>query len=150
LTKVCEHYSLKCFNCLPVAAIIDRKIFCCHGGKTSFFSHSISTYTSLLSEGLSPELHSLEQIRKITRPTDVPDCGKNVYNIQQKFLEKAFLLISNRSIWSYCSYIAVLSQTMSFALISDLQEQLKLQTRGFWKTSDDKNLFRKPLDIAYV
>lgn len=45
-----------CFNCLPVAAIIDEKIFCCHGG-------------------LSPDLHSMEQIRRIMRPTDVPDQG---------------------------------------------------------------------------
>ena len=45
-----------CFNCLPVAAIIDEKIFCCHGG-------------------LSPDLESMEQIRRIMRPTDVPDQG---------------------------------------------------------------------------
>ena len=45
-----------CFNCLPVAAIIDEKIFCCHGG-------------------LSPDLQSMEQIRRILRPTDVPDQG---------------------------------------------------------------------------
>eukprot|EP01013_Petalomonas_cantuscygni_P029957 TRINITY_DN55870_c0_g1_i1.p1 TRINITY_DN55870_c0_g1~~TRINITY_DN55870_c0_g1_i1.p1 ORF type:complete len:305 (+),score=60.83 TRINITY_DN55870_c0_g1_i1:94-1008(+) len=44
------------FNCLPIAAIVDEKIFCVHGG-------------------LSPELQNFEQIRKIMRPTDVPDSG---------------------------------------------------------------------------
>lgn len=45
-----------CFNCLPIAAIIDDKIFCCHGG-------------------LSPDLQNMEQIRSIMRPTDVPETG---------------------------------------------------------------------------
>ena len=45
-----------CFNCLPIAALIDEKIFCCHGG-------------------LSPDLQNMEQIRRIMRPTDVPDTG---------------------------------------------------------------------------
>lgn len=45
------------FNWLPVAAIIDNKIFCIHGG-------------------LSPELEKVEQILKITRPTEVPISGK--------------------------------------------------------------------------
>ena len=44
------------FNCLPVAALIDEKIFCMHGG-------------------LSPELRNLDQIKNIMRPTDVPDTG---------------------------------------------------------------------------
>eukprot|EP00128_Syssomonas_multiformis_P013351 Colp12_sorted_trinity150504_noHs@36219 len=44
------------FNCLPVAALVDEKIFCCHGG-------------------LSPDLNSLDNIRNIARPTDVPDNG---------------------------------------------------------------------------
>lgn len=36
--------------------LVDEKIFCCHGG-------------------LSPDLSSMEQIRRIMRPTDVPDQG---------------------------------------------------------------------------
>ena len=45
-----------CFNCLPVAALVDDKILCMHGG-------------------LSPELSSIDQIKRIMRPTDVPDTG---------------------------------------------------------------------------
>ncbi|KAI5170622.1 serine/threonine-protein phosphatase PP1 catalytic subunit [Nematocida sp. LUAm3] len=44
------------FNCMPVAALVDGKIFCMHGG-------------------LSPDLHSFNQIRSIHRPTDIPDSG---------------------------------------------------------------------------
>jgi len=45
-----------CFNTLPVAALVDGKIFCCHGG-------------------LSPDLQNMDQVRKVQRPTDVPDTG---------------------------------------------------------------------------
>lgn len=48
---------IECFNCLPVAALIDEKILCMHGG-------------------LSPDLKDLRQIRDdIMRPLDVPDHG---------------------------------------------------------------------------
>ena len=40
------------FNYMPVAALIDKKIFCMHGG-------------------LSPDLNSMDQIRLIMRPTEV-------------------------------------------------------------------------------
>ena len=45
------------FNWLPVAAMIDDKILCMHGG-------------------LSPELKTLDQLEKIIRPTDIPEKGR--------------------------------------------------------------------------
>jgi len=47
-----------CFNCLPLAAIIDDKIFCMHGG-------------------LSPDLETMDQIRRTMRPMDIPDIGES-------------------------------------------------------------------------
>ena len=44
------------FNCLPIAASIDDKILLMHGG-------------------LSPELNAVDQLKKIIRPTDVPEEG---------------------------------------------------------------------------
>lgn len=44
------------FNCLPISACIDDRILCMHGG-------------------ISPDLHSLDQIRSIKRPTEVPEHG---------------------------------------------------------------------------
>ena len=44
------------FNFLPVAALIDEKILCMHGG-------------------LSPDLKNIQNISDISRPTDIPDTG---------------------------------------------------------------------------
>lgn len=53
------------FACLPVCAVIENQIFCCHGG--------------LSPEMFNPELTNLvdlkRRIREIVRPCDVPDCG---------------------------------------------------------------------------
>ena len=46
----------ECFNCLPVAALIEDRIFCVHGR-------------------LSPDLKDMGQIKKIARPCDVPASG---------------------------------------------------------------------------
>jgi serine/threonine-protein phosphatase PP1 catalytic subunit len=46
----------RCFNYMPVAAIVGERIFCCHGG-------------------LSPDLHSLEEILDIKRPCEDPGKG---------------------------------------------------------------------------
>ena len=58
----CKHrYSIKlwklfrdCFNSLPIAALINDKIICMH-------------------DGLSPDLQTLEQLKKIVRSTEIPD-----------------------------------------------------------------------------
>ena len=44
------------FNCFPACAVVDEKIMCTHGG-------------------LSPEINNFDQVRKVVRPTDVPDSG---------------------------------------------------------------------------
>ena len=46
----------ECFNCMPLAAIVEDKILCMHGG-------------------LSKELDDFEQIVKQTRPLEIPDQG---------------------------------------------------------------------------
>ncbi|XP_074374133.1 serine/threonine-protein phosphatase PP1 isozyme 4-like, partial [Apium graveolens] len=45
-----------CFNCLPVAVVVDDKILCMYGG-------------------LSPDLNNLDQIKNLPRPTAIPDTG---------------------------------------------------------------------------
>eukprot|EP00483_Globobulimina_turgida_P009495 UN09514 len=44
------------FNCLPVSALIEEKIFAMHGG-------------------LSPDLFDMEEIKYISRPTEISDTG---------------------------------------------------------------------------
>lgn len=44
------------FNSMPVAALVNERIFCVHGG-------------------LSPELKDLNQIRQLKRPAQVPESG---------------------------------------------------------------------------
>lgn len=53
--RVYKEFS-ECFNYLPLAALIDDKILCMHGG-------------------LSPELRKVEEIYKIKRPFEVPESG---------------------------------------------------------------------------
>ena len=48
------------FNYLPVAALIDEKILCMHGG-------------------LSPDLRNLNQILELPRPSDIPDQGNILF-----------------------------------------------------------------------
>lgn len=50
-------YFMKLFNMLPVAATVaDSKILCMHGG-------------------ISPDLHTFDDIKKIKRPSDIPPKG---------------------------------------------------------------------------
>lgn len=63
LSECCRRYNVglwnsfcDVFNCLPAAAIIENSIFC-------------------MSSGLSPDHISMEQIRRMRRPVDVPHQG---------------------------------------------------------------------------
>jgi serine/threonine-protein phosphatase PP1 catalytic subunit len=47
---------LATFSHLPIAAVIEEKIICMHGG-------------------LSPHMRNINEINSITRPTEVPDQG---------------------------------------------------------------------------
>jgi len=44
------------FNCMPIAALVNNRVFCVHGG-------------------LSPALYSFDQIRAIKRPVKIPENG---------------------------------------------------------------------------
>jgi serine/threonine-protein phosphatase PP1 catalytic subunit len=56
LNVKCWKLFVDVFNTLPIAGIINEKIFCVHGG-------------------LSPNLKNMEQIENIHRPTDIPESG---------------------------------------------------------------------------
>lgn len=53
--KLWRHFC-DAFNCMPVCALVGERILCMHGG-------------------LSPDLVSLEQIRALERPTEIPQSG---------------------------------------------------------------------------
>ncbi|GJM87375.1 hypothetical protein PR202_ga03323 [Eleusine coracana subsp. coracana] len=72
-------------NRIYVAALIDEKILCMHGG-------------------LSPELNKLDQILNLNRPTDVPDTGLLCDLLWLSKTDMSFSLIANVTIFSAPNY----------------------------------------------
>lgn len=79
-----------CFNCLPVSALVDEKVqfqlhtlhavlvslyICSWGSFHIEFSTRVWMQILCMHGGLSPELKTLEQIKRLARPADVPDTG---------------------------------------------------------------------------
>jgi diadenosine tetraphosphatase ApaH/serine/threonine PP2A family protein phosphatase len=56
ISRYGKHLSTSLTSCLPIAAAVASKILCVHGG-------------------LSPTMNSLGDIKRIQRPSDVPDYG---------------------------------------------------------------------------
>lgn len=67
---------IEMFNWMPVAALVDDKIFCVHGG-------------------LSPELNSVDQIMKLIRPTEIPSSGMKIKINYEKVLNFLFKEITH-------------------------------------------------------
>ncbi|KAG6383568.1 hypothetical protein SASPL_156676 [Salvia splendens] len=80
-----------CFNWLPVAALVDDRILCMHGG-------------------LSPELNNLDQIRSLPRPTAIPDTGLLCDVYGQTLVNRSLL----------CSWVkTVFLTSVSFQVVED-------------------------------
>jgi len=81
-----------------VAAIVDEKIFCCHGG-------------------LSPDLQSMEQIRRIMRPTDVPDQGllcDLLWSDPDKVIILYYLIFILRNVFKILNCVIFFKDTMGW------------------------------------
>lgn len=83
------------FNTLPIASIVASKIFCVHGG-------------------LSPSLSSMDDIRRIQRPTDVPDYGLLNDLLWSDPSDTAYNWEDNERGVSYCFGKSVVRHSFSF------------------------------------
>ncbi|KAI7901218.1 serine/threonine-protein phosphatase PP-Z1 [Cokeromyces recurvatus] len=92
-TKVWKTF-IDVFNTLPIAALVAGKIFCVHGG-------------------LSPSLHSMNDVRNIMRPTDVPEYGLLNDLLWSDPSESAFEWEDNERGVSYCFGKKIVNEFLS-------------------------------------
>ncbi len=71
------HYFTDMFDFLTLSVVINDQIFCVHGGKLPF-NHSLGRTpqpTNKTQSGLSPSIHSIDQIKIIDRFREIPHEG---------------------------------------------------------------------------
>jgi serine/threonine-protein phosphatase PPG1 len=68
------HYFTDMFDFLTLSVVINDQIFCVHGGKPNSPDHS-SSYLTSNQTGLSPSIHSIDQIKIIDRFREIPHEG---------------------------------------------------------------------------
>lgn len=71
------HYFTDMFDFLTLSVVINDQIFCVHGGRllTLFPTLSLGSLTPLPQPGLSPSIHSIDQIKIIDRFREIPHEG---------------------------------------------------------------------------
>lgn len=113
-----------CFDCMPFAAIIDKKIFC-------------------VSSGISPDLKNLDVIKQIKLPTDIPPKGLKtdlLWSEPKEDIDSAEFEYSTRGAGRFFGEKAVLEFCKKFGFDLVIRGCLTFEQNGFNQFGKEKKL----------